>query len=338
MLTARIAQGISTGGEVGNSYAYLYEVAPADRKGRYASIGYISTGSATLVASLLGYWITSEFDSDTISSWGWRVPFVVGAALGVIVLWLRTSMAESTEYVDNVSGAEPVSHPLWMTLRHYPRSVLRIIGMVSMTTVVYYTLTNALKTYATTPTKQGGTIGASESQAFLALSIGMLVFVALQYPFGALADRVGRRNTLLACGAIFVVISVPLSTLLTADTTNLVVVFAVGLGLFAMATSVAPAVLSDQLPPQLRGVGIGAWCNLAVALFGGTAPLIVTALTAAGHTDWFFWYISIVCAFGVAALLTMRDERRHAVPADSHQPLAGTCSHEFGADTHSGVK
>lgn len=315
LLLARIAQGISTGGEVGNSYAYLYEIAPADRKGRYASVAYISTGSATLAASLLGYWITSSFDADAISAWGWRIPFIMGAVFGLVVLWLRTSMDESTEYVDSVADTKPVARPLWTTVRDHPRSVLQIIGMVSMTTVVYYTLTNALKVYATIDQNEGGAVGASESDTFLALSIGMFVFVLLQYPFGALADRVGRRNLLLVCAIVFTVITVPLSTLLTTDRLNLVVVFGVGLGLFAMATSIAPAVLSDLLPTNLRGVGIGAWCNLAVALFGGTAPLVITALTAAGHPEYFFWYITAVCALGVFALLTMSDERRQPVPA-----------------------
>jgi MFS transporter, MHS family, alpha-ketoglutarate permease len=321
LLVARIAQGISTGGEVGNAYAYLYEIAPADRKGRYSSFCYISTGGAILLASLLGYWMTSTFSKEFMTAWGWRVPFLVGAVLGVLVLWLRRSMDESTEFDAEVAGTEPVRRPLLTTLREHPRAVLQILGFIAATTLVYYTLTSALKAYATTPLGKGGVIGAGEADTFLALSIGLAVFIALQYPFGALADRIGRRNLSLLCCAIFAVLIVPLSWLITPSLVNLIAVFVIGLGLFAMISSVAPAVLADLMPANLRGVGIGAWYNIAIALFGGTAPLLLTALSAAGHQSWFFLYIGAMCLIGVVALISVPDERRRAaaaavVPAD----------------------
>ena len=312
LLLARIAQGISTGGEVGNAYAYLYEIAPEDRKGRYSSFCYISTGAAILLASLLGYWMSSSFSKQFMAEWGWRIPFVLGAVLGVVVVWLRRTMDESTEFETEVAGTEPVHNPLLTTLREHPKAVLQILGFIAATTLVYYTLTNALKAYASTPLDKGGAIGASEADTFLALSIGMVVFIAMQYPFGALADRVGRRNLAMACAAIFAVLVVPLSWLITPDLVNLIIVFVVGLGLFAMISSIAPAVLSDLMPANLRGVGIGAWYNIAIALFGGTAPLLITALGAAGRGQWFFIYIAVMCVVGVLALATMPDERKRA--------------------------
>jgi len=283
LLAARIAQGISTGGEVGNAYAYLYEIAPADRKGRYTSFCYISTGSAILLASLLGYWMSSSFSREFMTEWGWRIPFLVGAVLGLVVVWLRRSMDESTEFEAEVAGTEPVHNPLLTTVREHPKAVLQILGFIAATTLVYYTLTNALKSYASTPLDKGGTVGASEADTFLALSIGLVVFIAMQYPYGALADRVGRRNLCLVCAVLFAVLIVPLSWLISASLVDLIVVFVVGLGVFAMITSVAPAILSDLMPANLRGVGIGAWYNIA-----------------------------IMCVVGALALLTVPDERKRA--------------------------
>lgn len=308
LLTARIAQGISTGGEVGNSYIYLYEIAPEDRRGRYSSFVYASSGFSILLASLLGYWMSTHFGDEFMRSWGWRIPFVFGGLLGVVVVWLRRDMDESTEFTEKVEGTQPVKSPLLSTLRYYPKAIAQIIGFIAMLTLVYYTLTNALKIYASTPVADGGVVGASESDTFLALSIGMTVFILAQYPFGALADRVGRRNLVLACGLVFMIITVPISKLITANLGNLVLVFAVTLGLFAAATSVTPAVLSDLLPVNLRGVGIGAWYNAAIALFGGTAPLVLTALTSAGRSTLYFWYIVVMCAIGSIVLITVPDE------------------------------
>jgi len=309
LLLARIAQGISTGGEVGNSYAYLYEIAPADRRGRYSSFCYMSTGAAILLASLLGYWMSSTFSDEFMREWGWRLPFVIGAVLGVVVVWLRRHMDESTEFTEKVEGTEPVKNPLLSTLRDHPRAVAQIVGFIAMTTLVYYTLTNALKAYASRSIADGGTVGASESDTFLALSIGLAVFIVAQYPFGALADRIGRRNQMLGCAVVFAVITVPLSRLVTDDLMSLIFVFVVSLGLFAAATSVTPAILSDLLPVNLRGVGIGAWYNVAIALFGGTAPFVLTALTDAGNTPLYFWYIVVMCVIGTLVMFTVQDER-----------------------------
>lgn len=310
LLVARIAQGISTGGEVGNSYSYLYEIAPNDRKGRYSAFCYISTGSAILLASLLGYWMSSSFGKDFMTSWGWRIPFLVGAALGVYVVWLRRGMDESTEFETEVAGTEPVRRPLLTTLREYPKAVAQILGFIAATTLIYYTLTTALKSYASTPLDKGGVVGATESDTFLALSIGLVVFIALQYPFGALADRIGRRNLILIGLSVFAVIVLPLYWIISPTLVSLIVVFVIGLGAFATISSVTPAVLSDLMPARLRGVGIGAWYNITIALFGGTAPLVLTALSTSGRSVWFFGYIVVMSVIGVVALLTMPDERR----------------------------
>lgn len=82
LLLARIAQGMSLGGEVSNASAYLAEIAPPNRRGRYSSFFYISTGTAVLLASLLGAFLASTLADDQLASWGWRIPFLIGAALG----------------------------------------------------------------------------------------------------------------------------------------------------------------------------------------------------------------------------------------------------------------
>ena len=79
LLLARIAQGMSLGGEVSNASAYLAEIAPPERRGRYSSFFYISTGTAVLLASLLGALLASTLTDDQLASWGWRLPFLIGA-------------------------------------------------------------------------------------------------------------------------------------------------------------------------------------------------------------------------------------------------------------------
>jgi MHS family alpha-ketoglutarate permease-like MFS transporter len=303
LLLARILQGMSMGGEVSNASAYLAEIAPNDRRGRYSSFYYISTGTAILLASLLGAYLTFVLDDDQLSSWGWRVPFVIGGLLGVVGLWMRRGMAEADNQERNAVKAKAVRNPLWMTMKHHPRSVLQVVGFVLLATLAYYTFFSAMTPYAV---KQRG---ADANDVFVALSIATAMFVALQYPMGALADRIGRKPQLLTYAALFAILIIPLSKLIGPSFVKLLIVFCVGLLLFAMCSSIIPAVLAEAFPAELRGVGIGAWYNLTVALFGGTAPLLVNALSEKGHADWFFYYLAAAAVISFLTMVWMPEKR-----------------------------
>jgi MHS family alpha-ketoglutarate permease-like MFS transporter len=133
--------------------------------------------------------------------------------------------------------------------------------------------------------------------------------VALCYPFGNLSDRVGRKPPLLVWSGAMAVLIVPLSFLVRDNLFSLIVVFCTGLGLYALMASLAPAVMSELFPTELRATGIGAWYNLTVATFGGTAPLVITALSDAGRPLWFFWYVAIAAVISFSVILTMRETR-----------------------------
>jgi MFS transporter, MHS family, alpha-ketoglutarate permease len=90
---------------------------------------------------------------------------------------------------------------------------------------------------------------------------------------------------------------------------NLVVVFTVGLGLYTAMTSIVPALMSELFPTALRDLGIGAWYNLTVATFGGTAPLLISALSSAGMAVAFFWYVAAGAAIAFVVILTLPDTR-----------------------------
>ena len=117
LLLARIAQGMSLGGEVSSASAYLAEIAPPNRRGRYSSFFNISTGTAVLLASLLGAFLASTLADDQLASWGWRIPFLIGAALGLVGLWMRRDMAETEQFEKNAAKAKAIKNPLMLTLR-----------------------------------------------------------------------------------------------------------------------------------------------------------------------------------------------------------------------------
>ena len=305
LLLARIGQGMSLGGEVSNASAYLAEIAPADRRGRYSSFFYISTGTAVLLASLLGALLSSVLSDAQLASYGWRIPFFIGGLLGLVGLWLRKDMAETEQYEENAAKARALKNPLMMTLREHPRAVAQLIGFTLLSTLSYYTFFSALTPFAVGQQK------LSDSMVFTALAIATALFVVLQYPFGWTADRFGRKPQMLVWSGLMTVGMVPVSTLVVpgASFGAILFVFCFGLGLYAMLASIAPAIMSELFPTELRGLGIGAWYNLTVAIFGGTAPLVIQALGDAGHSNWFFWYVSAGAAVAFAATLSLPETK-----------------------------
>jgi MHS family alpha-ketoglutarate permease-like MFS transporter len=301
LLLARISQGLSLGGEVSNASAYLAEIAPAGRRGRYSSFFYISTGCALLFASLLGVLLSNLLTDDQLSSFGWRIPFLLGGVLALVGLWLRRSLAETQHFEENKDKAARVRRPLLTTLQRHPRAVGQIVGITMLNTLCYYTFFSALTPYAVRSQ------GADDSDVFVALSVGTALFVALQYPFGALSDRFGRKPQLLVWAGAVAVLIIPLSKLIGPGLPQLLVVFCTGLGLYALMASIAPAVMSELFPTELRGVGIGAWYNITVATFGGTAPLVITSLANAGRSEAFFYYVAAGAVVSFLTVLTLRE-------------------------------
>ena len=303
LLLARIAQGMSLGGEVSNASAYLAEIAPPSRRGRYSAFFYISTGTALLAASLMGVLLTSLLTEDQLQAYGWRIAFGVGGLLGFIGMWLRRSLVETDQFEDNAAKARATKNPLMQTIRHHPRAVLQLCAFTLLSTLSYYTFFSALTPFAI------NFRGADGNDVFIALSIGTALFVALCYPFGALSDRVGRKPQMLVWSGATAVLVIPLSFLVQDNLFSLAVVFSVGLGLYAMMASLAPAVMSELFPTELRATGIGSWYNLTVALFGGTAPLVITTLSDAGHPVFFFVYVAVAAAIAFGVILTLKETK-----------------------------
>ncbi len=135
LVLARIAQGLSLGGEVSNASAYLGEIAPPRWRGRYSSFFYISTGSALLIASLMGFGLSRVLTREEMASYGWRIPFIIGGVLAVVGVYLRRSLSETHQFEEHKEQAAAVKHPLLLTLREHPKAVFQIFGVTLLSTL-----------------------------------------------------------------------------------------------------------------------------------------------------------------------------------------------------------
>ncbi|ABD12161.1 arabinose efflux permease family protein [Frankia casuarinae] len=306
LLLARLIQGASAGGEYAAGSAFLIESAPAGRRGLYSSFFYISATSANLAAIGISALLASTLDSQNMTSWGWRIPFLLGSVAAMVGMWIRTHAKETlTQTADEPAGARRAD--MFEFLRRHPRESLQVFGLTAAPALVFYVWTAYLPTYANI------TVGSNLKHGLLSGVVALTIFLALQPVFGAISDRVGRRPMLLIFGTFFVVGTVPMLALLDGSTTRLLLVQIMGLVFLACWSCISSAVVAELFPARLRSSGIGFPYALSVALFGGTGPYVATYLVDIGHAASFGWYVT-----AVALVSTVVFSR---LPETAHRPL-----------------
>jgi len=298
LVAARLVQGLSLGGEYASASTFLAEIAPRHRRGFFASFAFFSSAAGILTASAIGWALTTWLTPEQMKGYGWRIPFLLGALGGVAGLWLRTSVPE-TKASSRQLHQQPVKRPLHTLLRDYPRETLRIVGFSVLTTFAFYLFVAYVPTYAIRA------LHADSKTAFAANTIAMIVFMLLHPLFGMLSDKIGRKPQLIVFALGYLLLFYPLITTMQPTFGSILAVELFGLVLYALYTSIAPAIMSEQFPTSVRAVGIGAPYNLMVALLGGTTPYLLTWLQSIGQERWFFYYVLVGAVITLVTFLRM---------------------------------
>ncbi|MFD8645553.1 MFS transporter [Streptomyces zaomyceticus] len=295
LVVARLLQGLSVGGEFAASTTFLVESAGPGRRGLFSSFQYVSTSVGQLAASGVAALLIGVLGEDRMNGWGWRIPFLLGAAFSLAGFWIRRG-AEETRSVAEREAPRP---GLFDALRHHPRASLLICGITAGGTLAYYTWTSYLPTYAVLNT------GIDKADALLAGTLSLAFFALLQPVGGLLSDRFGRKPSLLFFGLGFAALGVPLLRSLDGSFLSLLLVQCAGMVLLTGFTSISAAVNAEMFPARVRAAGIGFPYSLTVALFGGTAPYVGTLFTDLDLPGLFPWYVAVLCLVSSAVYLRL---------------------------------
>ncbi|MEU4542653.1 MFS transporter [Nonomuraea dietziae] len=283
---ARLIQGLSVGGEFAAATTFLVESAPPGRRGLFSSFQYVSTTIGQLLASGLAALLATMLSKADMSSYGWRIPFVIGAVISLVGLWIRKGADETSAVSQEIQEGRAERPKLFEFLVRYPTKAAMIVGITVAGTVAYYTWTTFLPTYA----QQN--VGFDPAMSLQVGTISLLFFMVLQPLLGMLSDRIGRRPMLIAFGLAFTLLPVPMLGALSNSFGSLLTIQLIGMVFLGCFTSISAAVNSELFPTRVRASGAGFPYSLTVAIFGGTAPLIGTALKDAGNSGLFPWYMS----------------------------------------------
>ncbi|MBM7344286.1 MFS transporter [Pantoea coffeiphila] len=300
LLLARLFQGLSVGGEYGTSATYMSEVAAEGRKGFYASFQYVTLIGGQLMALLTVVVLQQILSDQEMRSWGWRIPFALGAALAIVALYLRRSLNETSDSASRESKDAGSLKGLWK----HRRAFIMVLGFTAGGSLSFYTFTTYMQKYLV------NTSGMDHKTASGLMTAALFVFMLLQPAIGGLSDKIGRRSSMLIFGGLAAVCTVPILTLLQ-SVHNPIIAFALvmlALVITSFYTSISGILKAEMFPPEVRALGVGLSYAVANALFGGSAEYVALSLKAVGSETTFFWYVSLMGAvtFLVSLMLHKR--------------------------------
>lgn len=300
LLLARLFQGLSVGGEYGTSATYMSEVAVEGRKGFYASFQYVTLIGGQLLALLIVVVLQQILSDGELRSWGWRIPFAIGAVLAVVALYLRRSLDETSDKSTQEHKDAGTLGGLWKNRRAF----IMVLGFTAAGSLSFYTFTTYMQKYLV------NTSGMHANVASVLMTFALFIFMLLQPLFGALSDKIGRRASMLCFGSLATVMTVPILTALQNVSSPYA---AFGLVMLAMLivsfyTSISGILKAEMFPPEVRALGVGLSYAIANALFGGSAEYVALSLKSVGMETTFFWYVSAMAA--IAFLVSLMLHRK----------------------------
>ena len=299
LLIIRVVQGFSASGEYAGASAFLVEYAPANRRGLYAAVVPASTATGLLLGSLMAALLTGLLDSEQMQSWGWRLPFLLAAPMGLIGRYIRTKLEDSPVFTELAKEDEAIKAPVSALFKDHWRQLVQAVGAVLLNAVGFYLILSYMPTYLTR------TVGLTETSSYVATTVALTTYIGFIFVVGMLSDHFGRKKVLMTASILFVVLTVPMFMLL--DTGNFLIIVLVQILLGAMLSlndGTLPSFLAEMFPTRIRYSGFAVSFNLSNALFGGTAPFVATALIASTQSDlapgWYLMAAAVISLIAVA--------------------------------------
>ncbi|MBM7345040.1 MFS transporter [Pantoea coffeiphila] len=310
LLLARGLQGFSTGGEYSGAATFIAEYAPDDKRGQLGSWLEIGTLAGLILSAAIVAGLTIWLSSEEMRAWGWRIPFLISAPLGITGVWLRFRLEETPAFhqLEQKMQAANHEHPTisqqWKTIvKSYMKPFIICIGMVFILNLADYMLLSYMPSYLNT------VMGLSELEGLISVVVAMLCMMAVLPSVGKLSDIYGRKPVWIFGCTGFILLSVPCFYALGSN--NMLLVFGglllLGLLLTCFLSTVA-STLPALFPTAVRYSGLAIAYNLSTSAFGGTAPLLSSWLVnITSNPIAPAWYLTLGGVIGLIAVLFSKE-------------------------------
>lgn len=308
LVLARILQGLSVGGEYGASATYLSEMAGKKRRGFWSSFQFVTMVMGQLIALGLLALMQTTMEKADLEAWGWRIPFLIGAAMAVVVFWIRARMDESQSYENSKAAGAERAHTMMLFMK-YPKQTLIIFGFTAGGSLGFYAFTTYM------PKFLAGSAGFPATTA-TAITAGALVVYLFALPFfGWLSDHIGRKGTLWIAFGGGALATYPAMSTIASGPSALTAFLLVSMLVVILSgyNSVSAVVKAELFPANVRALGVALPYGMAAAVFGGTAEPIALAFKQSGYESGFFLYVTLLCASSFLIVFMLPDNRKHSL-------------------------
>jgi MHS family alpha-ketoglutarate permease-like MFS transporter len=283
----------------------MSEIADRERRGFWSSFLYVTIIGGQLCALALLVFLQAVLGEEAMHGWGWRIGFVAGAILAIVVFFIRRGLDETISYENVAAQPQRRKSSIGNLFRDHPREALLVIAITAGGTASFYAYTIYLQKFL------ANTSGFDKATASQLMTVALALMLLLQPLAGRLSDRLGRRPLMIFFGVCGTLFTYPIFVTL-AGTHDVIPAFALVMGALIMVTgytSINAIVKAELFPADIRALGVALPFAIANTIFGGTAEYIALWLKNIGHEQWFYIYISLLCAIYLVAVLRMRETK-----------------------------
>ena len=310
MLTImRFCQGLGLGGEWSGAALLVTETAKPGKRASAAMwpqlgapFGFLLANGFFLILSLtFGYDSATHGADHVFVDWVWRIPFLASIVMVAIGLWVRVSLEETPVFKQAIAKDERVKAPLKSVFTKNWWELILGTFIMYATYVLFYLMTTWILSYAIGSTDAGG-LGTSYNDFLVIQLISILFFAAFVPVAGALADRFGRKPTMLTITSLMIIFGLLFGWWLNADviidadgtlnTTRMVIFMIVGMSLMGLTFGPMSAILPELFPTETRYTGSGIAYNVSSILCAALTPFIATWLMGAFDVSYVGYYLA----------------------------------------------
>ena len=310
---ARFGQGLGLGGEWGGAALLATENAPPRKRALYGSFPQLGAPIGFFFANgtfLLLSWLLTD---QQFMSWGWRIPFIFSAVLVLIGLYVRVSLHETPVFAKIAAAKKQVKVPMGTLLSKHVRVTVLGTFIMLATYTLFYIMTVYSMTYSTAAAPNG--LGLPRNEVLWMLMLAVIGFGVMVPIAGLLADRFGRRPSMIVITSLIIVFALfffqPL--LGSGDTSLIMLYLLVGLSLMGLTFGPMGALLPELFPTEVRYTGASFSYNVASILGASVAPYIAAWLQSNYGLFYVGVYLAAMAALTLVALLLTHETRHESL-------------------------